>query len=230
MSATSADVGGTIEATVKVTGGHDRPAAGLPVTFSMPGSAPVDGVTGDDGRAVARFPASQRGWQEVTASVGEVPEHRLLLREPVKRTQAAAAEGGVRRTVTASTLAAVRGPQTLTLQATPGTLVVGEQAAVTAAIAGDGSPRAATAILYGPFGSASAATCSGPPVGTTTTTRDGDGSYRLPAVAPSAGGYYAWRVAVDGTATSMPATACGAVTKVQGVATTSVVVSQARRR
>ena len=122
MSATSADVGGTIEATVTVTGGHDRPAAGLPVTLSMPGLAPVEGVTGDDGRAVARFPASQRGWHEVTASVGEVPEHHLLVREPVKRAQAAAAEGGVRRTVTASTLAAVRGPQTLTLQATPDNL------------------------------------------------------------------------------------------------------------
>ena len=34
VSATSADVGGTIEATVTVTGGHDRPAAGLPVTLS----------------------------------------------------------------------------------------------------------------------------------------------------------------------------------------------------
>ena len=77
----------------------------------------------------------------VTASVGEVPEHHLLVREPVKRTQAAAAEGGVRRTVTASTLAAVRGPQTLTLQASPANLDVGEQAAVTAAVTGDGSPR-----------------------------------------------------------------------------------------
>ena len=82
MTATGADVGGTIEATVKVTGGHDRPAAGLPVTVTMPGAAPVDGVTGDNGRAVARFPASQRGWQDVTASVGQVPEHRLLLRSP----------------------------------------------------------------------------------------------------------------------------------------------------
>ena len=165
VSATSADVGGTIEATVRVTGGHDRPAAGLPVSVSVPGLAPADGVTGDDGRTVARFPASQRGWHEVTASVGEVPEHHLLVREPVKRAQAAAAEGGVRRTVTATTLAAVRGPQTLTMQATPDTLVVGKQAAVTASIAGDGSPRTATAVLYGPFAAASAATCSGPQAG-----------------------------------------------------------------
>ena len=74
--------------------------------------------------------------------MGQVPEHRLYLRMPVKRGQATAAEGGVRRTVDASVLAAVRGPQTMSLQATPEILVVGGQAAVTATIAGDGSPRA----------------------------------------------------------------------------------------
>ena len=226
VTATSADVGGTIEATVNVTARHDRPAAGLPVAVSAPGAATVHAVTGDDGRAVARFPATQQGWQDVTASVGQVPEHRLYLRRPVKRGQAAAAEGGVRRTVDASVLAAVRGPQTMSLQATPENLVVGGQAAVTAAIAGDGSPRPATAALYGPFPSASAAACSGSPVGTTTTTVTGDGSYVLPALAPSAGGYYAWRVTVDGTATSLPVTACGAVTKVRAPTTTTVTVSK----
>ena len=171
---------------------------------------------------MAHFPATQQGWQDVTASVGQVPEHRLYLRRPVKRGQAAAAEGGVRRTVDASVLTAVRGPQTMSLQATPETLVVGGQAAVTATIDGDGSPRAATAALYGPFPSASAAVCSGSPVGTTTTTVTGDGSYRLPALAPSAGGFYAWRVMVDGTATSMPVSACGAVTKVRARTTTTI--------
>ncbi len=109
VTATGADVGGTIEATVTVTARHDRPAAGLPVTVSAPGAATVQAVTGDDGRAVARFPATQQGWQDVTASVGQVPEHRLYLREPVKRGQAAAAEGGVRRTVDASVLTAGAG-------------------------------------------------------------------------------------------------------------------------
>ena len=221
VTATSADVGGTIMATVNVTARHDRPAAGLPVAMSAPGAATVHAVTGDDGRAVAQFPATQQGWQDVTASVGQVPEHRLHLRRPVKRDQAAAAEGGVRRTVDASVLTAVRGPQTMSLQATPDTLVVGGQAAVTAAIAGDDSPRAATAALHGPFPSASAAVCSGTPVGTTTTTVTGDGSYGLPALAPSAGGFYAWRVVVDGTATSIPVSACGAVTKVRAPTTTT---------
>ena len=41
VTATSADVGGTIEATVKVTARHDRPAAGLPVAVSAPGAATV---------------------------------------------------------------------------------------------------------------------------------------------------------------------------------------------
>lgn len=222
VTATGADLGGTIEATVKVTARHDRPAAGLPVAVSAPGAATVHAVTGDDGRTVAHFPATQQGWQDVTASVGQVPEHRLHLRRPVKRGQAAAAEAGVRRTVDASVLTAVRGPQTMSLQATPENLVVGGPAAVTASIAGDGSPRAATAALHGPFGSASAAVCSGSPVGTTTTTVTGDASYPLPALAPSAGGYYAWRVTVDGTATTMPVTACGAVTKVRAPTTTTI--------
>ena len=230
VTATSADVGGTIEATVTVTAGHDRPAAGLPVAVSAPGAATVQAVTGDDGRAVAHFPATQQGWQDVTASVGEVPEHRLYLRRPVKRGQATAAEGGVRRTVDASVLAAVRGPQTMSMQATPENLVVGGQAAVTATIDGDGSPRAATAALYGPFPSASAAVCSGSSVGTTTTTVTGDGSYRLPALAPSAGGFYAWRVMVDGTATSMPVSACGAVTKVRARTTTTILSPPSRDR
>jgi hypothetical protein len=222
VKAPSADVGGTIKATVTVTARHDRPAAGLPVAVSAPGAATVHAVTGDDGRAVAQFPATKQGWQDVTASVGEVPEHRLYLRKPAKRGQAAAAEGGVRRTVHASVLTAVRGPQTMSLQATPESLIVGGQAAVTAAVAGDGSPRAATAALQGPFQAASAAGCSGSPVGTTTTTVTGDGSYVLPALAPSAGGYYAWRVTVDGTATSMPVSVCGAVTKVRARTSTTI--------
>ena len=126
----------------------------------------------------------------------------------------------------ASVLTAVRGPQTMSLQATPENLVVGDQAAVTATIDGDGSPRPATAALYGPFQSASAAACSGSSVGTTTATVTGDGSYRLPALAPSAGGYYAWRVTVDGTATSMPVSACGAVTKVRARTTTTITLIQ----
>jgi hypothetical protein len=153
--------------------------------------------------------------------VGEVPEHRLYLRRPVKRGQAMAAEGGVRRTVDASVLAAVRGPQTMSVQATPESLVVGGQAAVTATVDGDGSARPATAALYGPFPSATSAGCSGSPVGTTTATVTADGSYRLPAVAPSAGGYYAWRVVVDGTDTTMPVSGCGAVTKVRARTTTT---------
>ncbi len=221
VTATSADLGGTIEATVTVTAGHHRPPAGLPVAVSAPGAETVQTVTGDNGRAVAHFPADQQGWQDVTASVGEVPEHRLYLRRPVKPGQAMAAEGGVRRTVDASVLAAVRGPQTMSMQASPDSLVVGGQAAVTATVDGDGSARAATAALYGPFPSASAAVCSGSSVGTTTMTVTADGSYRLPALAPSAGGYYAWRVVVDGTDTTMPVSGCGAVTKVRARTTTS---------
>ncbi|MFC7492592.1 MULTISPECIES: Ig-like domain-containing protein [unclassified Nocardioides] len=224
VRATSADVGGTIEARVTVTDGDGRPAAGLPVTFRTAGEAAVDAVTADDGRAVARFAASQPGWHRVIATVRKVPEHRLHLRPPVRHGQATAAEGGVRRTLVARTQAAVRGPQALALAASPATVLAGSPSRVTATVTGDGTARAAAATLYGPFTSASATRCAGAAVGTVGTTVSADGGYTLPALAPTAPGYYAWSAAVDGTATSLPASACGAVTTVKAVARVSVTV------
>lgn len=225
----SADVGGVTSVTVRVTDGRGGPVTGLPVSVtspdggtSTPAAGPVTAVTGDDGRAVVRLAAPLAGWRTVTARVGQVPEHRLVVRGPRRKGQAAAAEGGVRRTIVASAAAAVRGAQSVELTPLPGSLVLGGQASVVAAVRGDGSPRDARAELHGPFASASSATCSGAPVATSGATLPGDGTHTLPPVTPSAGGYYAWHVDVDGTPTSMPAAACGAVVKVRGQATVSV--------
>ncbi len=113
LTTSGTDVGGTVGVTLSVTDGHGRPAAGLPVTLAMSGAAPVSAVTGDDGRAVARFAAQTRGWQDVSATVSQVPEHRLHAWAAEKDGQASAAEGGVRRTLVVCARAAVRGPQTL---------------------------------------------------------------------------------------------------------------------
>jgi hypothetical protein len=222
VSAAGADVGGTIEVAVSVTDGHGAPAAGLPVTLVAAGEAPVAGVTGDDGRAVARFPAGQRGWRDVAATVREVPEHRLLLRSPVRPRQASAAEGGVKRTLVVGAAAPVRGPQSLALAPSPATITVGSPTRVLATVAGDGAPRTVTGTLHGPFASAGAADCSGAPAATVTATVAADGQHALPPVSPGAGGFHAWRVAVDGTATSLPVSACGGVTKVLARTATSV--------
>ena len=119
LVASSADVGGAVAVTLSVVDGHGRPAAGLPVTLAMSGAAATTSVTGDDGRAVGRFPATVRGWQEVTATVRNVPDHRLHVWPPEKSGQAAAAEGGARRQVVVVAQAPVRGPQTLGLTASP---------------------------------------------------------------------------------------------------------------
>ena len=211
-----ADAGGTMAVTLTVLDGHGRPASGLPVTLGMSGAADLSAVTGDDGRAVARFAAITRGWQDVTATVRSVPDHRLHVWPPEKKGQAAAAEGGARRTIVVSTRSPVRGPQSLSLRAAPETLVVGGQAAVTVALAGDASERRLTATLFGPFSSSSAASCSGSAIGSTGLTVAADGSYLLPAITPATGGYYAWRVTLDGSATNLPSASCGAVTKVRG--------------
>jgi hypothetical protein len=222
VTATNADAGGTIEATVKVTDGHGQPAAGLPVSVDAAGASAVEAVTGDNGKAVTRFAISQPGWHRITATVRDVPEHRLHLRLPVRHGQAAAAEGGVRRTLVASTRAAVRGSQALGLQASPDTVLMGSAARVTASVTGDGTPRSAAGTLYGPFGSVSAAQCAGSAVGTVTKAVSSDGGYALPALTPGAAGYYVWHVALDGTPTALPVAACGAVTTVKAVATVAV--------
>jgi len=226
VTATGADVGGTVAATVRVTDGHGRAAAGLPVTLAVTGATAIQAVTGDDGRAVARFTESQAGWHSVTATVRNVPEHRVHLRLPRRPDQAEVAEGGVRRTLVARTQAAVRGPQTLSLQPSPSTLVTGSAARVTATVTGDGVPRTATGSLYGPFASTSAAQCAGPVVGSASVQVGVDGDYALPALVPRDPGYYVWAVAVDGTPTALPVEGCGAVTTVKAVATISVTALQ----
>ena len=222
VRATNADVGGTITATVRVRDGHGRPAAGLPVTLRSARGKPVTRVTGGDGRAMARFPAPVRGWQKVTARVRQVPDHRIHLRTPVRPRQATAAAGGSRRTVVARTRAAVRGPQTLTLESARDVILVGSRTKVVATVGGDSVSRTATATLYGPFASASGARCSGASVDKVSTTVSDDGSYNLPRVTPTAGGFYLWRVRVDGSATNLKVAACGASTKVRALSRTRV--------
>ncbi len=227
--ADTADVGGVTAVTVRVTDGHAGPVSGLPVTVtspdggtSQPAAGPVEAVTGADGRAVVRLAAPLAGWRTVVARVGQVPEHRLWVRGADRRGQAAVAEGGVRRTIVASTRAAVRGPQSLSLAPVPASLSVGAQARVAATVTGDGSPRGASGGLFGPYATASGATCTGVPVGAVSMVLPGDGTHTLPAVTPPAGGYYAWKVDIDGTPTSIPAATCGAVVKVRGKPTVSV--------
>jgi hypothetical protein len=215
LVATTADVGGTVAITLSVTDGHGRPASGLPVTLTMAGVASPPTVTGDDGRAVARFAADARGWQDVSATVTQVPDHLLHAWPAERDAQASAAEGGVRRTLVVTGRTAVRGPQTLGLVADPSLLVAGSPARVVATVSGDGVGRTATATLYGPFSSAAAAHCGAASVGQVSAAVAADGVYGLPALTPAGGGYFQWRVDVAGTDTSLPVTACGASLKVR---------------
>lgn len=223
---TTADVGGVTAVTVRVTDGHGGPVAGLPVTVtspdggtSQPAAGPLEAVTGDDGRALVRLAAPLAGWRTVVAEVGQVPLHWLRVRGADRERQASAAEGGVRRTIATSARVAVRGPQSLSLTAEPTVLVAGSAARVVATVDGDGAGRTATASLHGPFASAAAAHCGGPAAGTVSMPVVADGAYASPAVAPAAGGYYLWRVTVEGTESSVPVAACGAPVRVRSRAT-----------
>lgn len=215
LTATPADVGGTVAITLAVTDGHGRPASGLPVSLSVAGVEAAPTVTGDDGRAMARFAAGARGWQDVAATVGQVPDHRLHVLPAERDAEASAAQGGVRRTLTVTGRTAVRGPQTLGLTADPAQLLAGAPARVVATITGDGAGRTATAALHGPFASAAAAHCAGPSVDQASATVAADGTYAMPSLVPAGGGYYQWRVSVEGTETANPVSSCGAPTTVR---------------
>jgi hypothetical protein len=93
---------------------------------------------------------------------------------------------------------------------------------VVATVDGDGASRTATASLHGPFASAAAAHCGGPAAGTVSMPVVADGAYASPTIAPSAGGYYLWRVTVDGTDASVPVTSCGAPVRVRSRATVTL--------
>jgi hypothetical protein len=225
----TADVGGVTAVTVRVTDGHGGPVAGLPVTVtspdggtSQPVAGPIEAVTGDDGRALVRLAAPLPGWRTVVAEVGQVPLHWLRVRGADRERQASAAEGGVRRTIAASARVAVRGPQSLSLVADPTVLVAGSPARVVATVDGDGASRTATASLHGPFASVAAAHCGGPAAGTASMPVLADGAYASPAITPTAGGYYLWRVTVDGTEASVPVTSCEAPVRVRSRATVAL--------
>ncbi len=230
LATSGADVGGTMAVTLSVTDGHGRPAPGLPVTLAMSGAEPLSSVTGDDGRAVVRFAAAARGWQDVTATVRNVPDHVLHVFPAERQGQAAAAEGGSRRTIVVSSRSPGRGSQTLGLAADPGQLVLGSTTRVVADIGGGDTARSASAALHGPFASAASATCTSPSVGSVSGPVAGDGAYPLPPLTPSHGGWFVWHVAVDGTATSTPVSACGATVRVRGRAALTVAAPPAATR
>ncbi len=216
--ATTADVGGVTGVTVSVTDGHGGPVAGLPVRVtspdggpSQPAAGPIDTVTGDDGRAVVRLAAPLAGWRTVVAEVGQVPLHWLRVRRADRKRQASAAEGGVRRTIVASTRVAVRGPQSLTLAAEP------DRRSWPAARPGR-RPRSTATV---PAARRDGVRCTDRsrrrrrPRCTVPLSRRlsvpvlGDGAYASLPSRRRRGATTLWRVAVDGTDTSMPAASCG---------------------
>ena len=203
LTASGADLGGTVAVTLTVLDGHGRPASGLPVTLCDVGGRAAGlghGRRRAGDRQVRRERARLAGRHGRRCS--NVPEHRLHVRPPEKEGQAAAAEGGARRQLDRlGRRLPVRGPQTLWLTADPGQLVVGSPARVVATVAGDGAVAhghrsAARSVRQ----SAAAAQCTGAGGRRRSRRRStATAPTRCPAVTPAGGGYYAWRVAVDGT-------------------------------
>ena len=137
LTATTADVGGTVAVTLAGHGRSRKARDGLPVSLSMAGVASPPTVTGDDGRAMARFAANIPGLAGVTRDHQPACPTTGSTSCPRPRFSQASAAGAMCRPPLAPSRAAPPcvDRETLGLTADPAQLLAGASARVVAAIA-----------------------------------------------------------------------------------------------
>lgn len=211
LTSTPTPAGGTAILTVSVVASTSGAGiAHLPVSVTYSGEA-VSGVRTDSSGSVSiAVPVGAAGPHPVTARVDRIPEARLLVRAPTTAGASRVVVAGQKasRTVT-GTLAVQAAPQ-VTSASTSGTITTGQSPAGHLTLSGTfPSARSATATLYGPFGSAQAATCR-PAYRAASRTVNvvGDGTYAYPALTVPRYGYYLWGATVPGDAYNLAASTC----------------------
>ncbi len=193
------------------SGGHGL--AGLPVTFRYPGSAPFTLYTNAAGQAFAYITATS-AQAAVTATVGQVPEWRLRVRNPKRANASPVADAGAKLSLTASTRILASGAQVVSVSNTASVISTGAALAGRYSIAGGEGTRTVTRSVRGPYGS-STTSCSGGIAYTSATSITANGAWSLPSYQPTKSGYYRWTVTSGGNAFSDSATGCGAAVRVR---------------
>jgi len=210
-------VGGTVPVTIRVTSYSGAPMEKLPVAATFPGSSRVALQTDSTGKAKTSFRASEGGYQRLRVSVGKLPEARLLVRKPTRRGASRLVVADIKRTRAIAKDVAIKARPKVTLHAKSGNMRTGQTATgVFKVVDGaDDVSRTATVRLFGPFRTATAATCgrgSGSPIKTESVRVRANGNYTLPGYRISKPGYYIWHVDVAGNAVNLQTSSCGATT------------------
>ncbi len=206
VTAGGTTVGGQVPVTVTVTviaSGVGVPL--LPVTVVGPGGT-RSLTTGQNGRASTAFTAANPGTVAVTATVGKVPEARLLVRAPSTTGASRVAVAGLKSTLVATTTAAVTARPTLRVSTGASQILAGSRTRPQLVVSGlpAGYRGTASLQLFGPAPERSGLTCTAP-LTTQTITVTTDATYTGTDVRLGTPGYYGWSVRLPGSSTSTPA-------------------------
>jgi hypothetical protein len=186
-----------------------EPLSSVPVSFRIANGAwhPA-GETDDAGRVTLNYPGNAAGPHRVTARVGRVPEHRLLLMSPRRQAASRIAVAGRKHVMAEPTTAIVKARPAADVTAasiTSGNRTLGSFR-VTGAYGSSAST--ATVVLRGPFGSRAQVTCQRKALRVRHVPVAGNGRYQLPRLEVRQAGVYIWQVVAPGNAYNLDLSAC----------------------
>lgn len=211
LSATKATIGGKVTVTVGVK--SSRTGAGiasLPVSVTYAGNVLNAGQTRADGRTSVTVPAGAAGPRPASVSVDRIPETRLLVSSPTTSGASRVVVAGLKAQRTVAATVPVRAVPALMSSSTSAAIATTQRPTGTLRLSnGYPSSRTGTASLYGPFDSATSATCD--PARLTTSASislRADGTYALPELTISRAGHYIWGATVPEDAFNLGASTC----------------------
>lgn len=222
LSSRPAPKGGTAVLTVAVIATRSGAGiANLPVSLRYAGTALPDARTDSAGSVSVALPAGAAGPHPVTALIDRIPETRLLVRAPTTAGASRVVVAGqkARHTVTGTVI--VQAAPQVTSTSTSGTITTGQSPVGRFTLTDTfATARTATTSLYGPFGSAQAATCDPARRAASGTVNVlANGSYTFPTLTVPRYGYYVWGTTVPADAYNRAASACAGSVLAQVVPT-----------
>jgi hypothetical protein len=208
LTATDTTAGSATKVAFTIKSAKGYGMANLHVKFGYPGADPVTVYTDRHGQAIAYFTPQTAGSSTVNAAVAQVPEWRLVVRDPKRVRASRLAVAGVTRTLMSAATVTSTGAQAVSVANAKSSILTGQALGGTYTVAGGTGSRTVSSSVYGPFDD-TATSCTSTPAFSSDSTIDADGTYPLPPYAPTKSGYYRWGILAAANPYSTEASACG---------------------
>lgn len=198
-----------------VVGRSGRPLRSVPVEVSVAsGRWRAVGDTDTTGRAAYSISGLAAGPHLIDVRVRRLPETRLMLMQPSRSRASRDVVAGRKRSVVVGMRAIVQAAPRLSVSTRR--IVRGERTAGRLGVVGayGRTPRQATALLHGPFGSREQATCQRKRMRVRHTTVTGNGAVDLPRTSLQRAGFYVWYVGLPGDDYNRQVSVCAGIFRV----------------